>query len=111
MAPKIRETMPKMPSPRLRPRREMAKSNDGKRAETFATPTDIKKKDSQEPRDSIESDITKMIASISYRDQAANPPSRRKTTVQGKTEASHGKTRNSQRKDGCCSLAQNTRGE
>ncbi|KAM0176286.1 hypothetical protein ACHAPF_004936 [Botrytis cinerea] len=50
------------------------KENDAKNAKSTLAPKKRNEKDIQEARDSIESDITKLVASISYRDQAAKTP-------------------------------------
>ncbi|TEY71268.1 hypothetical protein BOTCAL_0097g00130 [Botryotinia calthae] len=55
-------------------KRKVAESNDGKSAETSVTTTITKEEDTQDVEDLIESDITKVVASISYRDQAAKTP-------------------------------------
>ncbi|KAF7949232.1 hypothetical protein EAE96_008399 [Botrytis aclada] len=53
---------------------EASESNDGKSTGESATPTAEKEKDTPEPRDLGESNTVKVVAGISYRDQAAKTP-------------------------------------
>ncbi|TGO45961.1 hypothetical protein BCON_0353g00050 [Botryotinia convoluta] len=55
-------------------KKEASASNDGKTTEKSDTPTVEKEKDTREARDPAESNTTKVVAGISYRDQAAKTP-------------------------------------
>ncbi|TGO67312.1 hypothetical protein BELL_0901g00040 [Botrytis elliptica] len=57
------------------PKKEEAfESNDGRTSEKSVTPTVEKEKDTREAKDPAESNTAKVVAGISYRDQAAKTP-------------------------------------
>ncbi|TGO33108.1 hypothetical protein BHYA_0266g00110 [Botrytis hyacinthi] len=55
-------------------RNDVSVSKDGKNTEDAATPTAKKKNDTKEATDPVDYNTTKVVASISHRDQAAKTP-------------------------------------